>query len=57
MSRTVYSGLESRSHGAQNPVQCLWGSLDEAQQAQMINTECSSGTQAQMINIECSKAT
>lgn len=30
---TVYSSLESRSHGSQNIVQCLWSSLDETQQA------------------------
>ena len=30
---TVYSSMESRSHGSQNIVQCLWSSLDETQQA------------------------
>lgn len=35
MPGTVHSGLESRSHGSQNTLQCMWSSLDEAQQAQM----------------------
>ena len=35
MQGSVHSSLEGRSYGSQNAVQCLWSSLDEAQQAQM----------------------
>ena len=35
MPGTVHTGLEGRSHGSQNALQCLWSPLDEAQQAQM----------------------
>ena len=35
MPGTVHTSLESRSHGSQNTLQCMWSPLDEAQQAQM----------------------
>ena len=35
MPSTVHSGLESRSYGSKNTLQCVWSPLDEAQQAQM----------------------